>query len=529
MTAVHDPPGGMDWPDDHDLDRWAPPEDHGSPGEPPDLPEHPPEPPNVTGAKGDGTAGPAQPPPAPSNGHRAVGHIQPAFDLDSLDRINSTDSPTKPPDLPVLPNTFWTTRPYLQMIREIAHSRGASADVAFYTNLARLAAMVPNTARVDTGVGTVVSLNLMVAIVGSSGTGKSKGVGVARRMLAINPLLPHFQDNLPLGSGEGLVEAYMGEEEIDTGETKKNGEPKTTTRRVQNRYNAFFYLDEGAAMFKILERQGATLGETLRTAWTGDTIGSQNATKERNRKVDDYCLGLVVGFQKTTALPLLADHIAGTPQRFLWCGTIDPHIPEDKPEEIHTRLSWDYELVHRAGMLRCHPAIARELWTLSRGKSAGQIEVASHDSHQPSMWVKVAALLAILDGRVEIDLQDWALAKMVWDHSADVRDRLLVFGEQEAAQRRLQRLESRRQDAAADHEGKQEAEQQTTERAARIVARFVQKHPEEGVTRKQLKDAVGKKYRQSLDDALVQAVDEQWVVERDQRWWPGEVTAGDGP
>jgi hypothetical protein len=86
-------------------------------------------------------------------------------------------------------------------------------------------------------------------------------------------------------------------------------------------------------------------------AWYGGTLGSQNAEANRNRFVPEgsYPFGLFIGFQPETALPLLRDVAAGTPQRFVYNSTVDPTKPlhtyrpatamperfEARPEKLH--------------------------------------------------------------------------------------------------------------------------------------------------------------------------------------------------
>ncbi|MEU4439116.1 hypothetical protein [Micromonospora chalcea] len=449
--------------------------------------------------------------------------------------------------LPILPDQFWQARSHLALIRAIAHSRMTSADAVFYTLLARLAAMVPATARVETGQKTPASLNLMVALVGPSGFGKSSAADVARTRLAPNRCV-ELADNLPLGSGEGLAEAYMGEIDLNEGDDdgSKRGPAKrgrSRTIRVQDKHNAFFYLDEGEALFKVMhERQGSTLGPTLRTAWSGGTIGSQNATKERTRKAEDYCLGLVIGFQKKTALPLLQDHVAGTPQRFLWCSVIDTTIPAEKPDDIPDTIEWNWaslsglqpaegpdptdDLSRRvrdrgiAPKLSCHPEIREHLWRLQHGKVTGQIEVDEQDSHKPLMLIKVAGLLAILDGRTEINPDDWQLAEQVWDHSSAVRDSLLRYSQQLAQDENERRLELTRRKAAAEEEGRDEHAQKQVSQATIRVARAVGRSTG-GLVRKDLKDTLGSRARKYLDEAIEAAKDAGWLVEQDGRYLPG--------
>ncbi len=342
------------------------------------------------------------------------------------------------PALANLPDDFWSARPAFQHIRSAAHSRGRSADLVFAATLARLSAMVSPELQFDTGLGPG-SLNLFVAAVGPSGVGKSAGAKVSRELVAAPSYCDGaaFRDGIPVGSGEGLAEAYMGTVIRETGEFTAKGTPKTEKVRAQVRANAFIYVDEGEALTKMGERSGATIGPTIRSAWVGAVLGQANAREETTRILPDgsYSMGLLIGFQRGTALPLLAEAGPGTPQRFLWCSAIDPSVPADPvahPGPLTVSLS-DVLGEPLTGVMAAASEIKAELWQRNLVRVHGEVEDVDLDSHAPLMRSKVAALLAVLDGRIDITVGDWSLSGTVWDTSSAVRDALVVHGQMEAA------------------------------------------------------------------------------------------------
>jgi hypothetical protein len=148
----------------------------------------------------------------------------------------------------VLPEVgFYDQRDVLWNIRRYAHSRGVSADATLYATLARISGMVPKECRVETGIGSSAGapLHLFVANVGPPGASKTASTSVARDLFVPNPLLD-FGDSLPIGSGEGIAEAFMGEAEEETGELYRKttananaGDPKTIKVRKQVRHYVF--------------------------------------------------------------------------------------------------------------------------------------------------------------------------------------------------------------------------------------------------------------------------------------------------
>lgn len=349
-----------------------------------------------------------------------------------------------------LPDDFWTARPTLKHIREAAYARGCSADAVFAAVLARTAAMVPHTVHLDFGRGPG-SLNLFAAVVGPSGVGKSLACAAAQELIDPPSYLTNpdaFRDGIGLGSGEGLAEAFMGMLTVETGEIKQSGpdkgSPKTKQVRGQVRHNAFMYVDEGETLTRTIERVGTTIGPTLRTAWVGKMLGQANAREETTRLLmaHTYSLGLVIGYQRTTAQPLLSDVGPGTPQRFLWMSAIDPKVPEEPPEhpgKLVVPLTCGYPEKPLSGTIFAEEEIRRELWHRNLARVRGEAEDGDLDSHVPLMRAKLASLLALFDGRLRVTADDWALSLVIWRTSCAVRDGLIEHGREEIARQEEER------------------------------------------------------------------------------------------
>ncbi|MDH2392347.1 hypothetical protein QCN29_26930 [Streptomyces sp. HNM0663] len=420
----------------------------------------------------------------------------------------------------LLPEEFWTRRAVHQHIRQAAHAEGSSGDVLFYSLLARMSAMISHRITAVSGIGGRASLNLFVAIVAASGGGKSIGTKVARSLLP--PLDPEFRDGLPIGSGEGIAEAFMGTVDEETGEIHAKGplkgDPVTKKVRKQVRHNAYFYVDEGQTLARLAERAGSVLGETLRRAAIGETLGQTNASEERTRYVaaGSYSLGMVVGFQPSTAMPVIADASTGTPQRFLWAWAADPAIPDEppptpgplpvNPATLQPGDSLDIVLPER---------IRRMLWAEHVARNRGELAIDELDGHANLMKVKLSALLALLDGgRTDATEEDWELAEVVWASSCAVRGTLIQRAEREAEAARR-----REQDAKVAQELRTHQAKTDTDRTLERIARLVKKHASAvgGITFGEL----NRRLRSSDRDFLRRAVDvaeaHEWVfVEGDR-------------
>jgi len=430
----------------------------------------------------------------------------------------------------VLPDEFWTSRPVLAHIRQAAQARLTSPDVVLGSVLARLSASVPFNYELPSIRGGSSTLNVFAVSVGSSGAGKSSGNKVASELLP----MPAEVIEAPLGSGEGLAELYMGEVEFE-----ENG--KKVKKRQQVAHNAFIYVDEGAQMIDMMSRKGATLGESLRRAWSGETLGQSNATSDRTRHVPggQYALGLFVGFQPEVAGHLLSEMTHGTPQRFLWLSANDPNAPDDDvdwPGELErppipTSVAAEHRQM-RKGFVRhtlgVHPDIAMPLRDEQRRRLKGDLALDEFDSHRPLHMLKIAGLLAILDGRLDVDPEDWRLAGMVWETSCRVRARVIadVRRHQEAVETvRVERHASREQaaEAARRDAGKK------VQRIGRKLALYVHAEGETGLARSDLRNGkLPGRERPLFESAIEYALDEGWVIERDGRCLPGPSKPAEG-
>ncbi|MFD6968339.1 hypothetical protein [Streptomyces sp. NPDC059949] len=431
------------------------------------------------------------------------------------------DSSAPPAARPgLLPESFWQARPVFQHMRQAAHSQGCSGDLVLYSTLSRLSGMLSHHIRAVTGIGGRASLNVFAAMVGTSGAGKSISAGCVRDLMA--PPDDDFRDGLPIGTGEGIAEAFMGSVDEATGELHQKGpykgDPVMAKVRKQTRHNAFFYVDEGQTLAKLAERTGSILGETLRRAAIGEALGQTNASEERTRYIapGSYSLGLLAGFQPSIATVLLADAHTGTPQRFYWGWADDPAIPDEPPPwpgpiEPHPGRHRPTEPVNITFPAR----IRKMLWADRVARGRGEIEVAELDGHAGLMKVKLAALFALLDGgRYEVTEEDWELAEIAWESSCKVRDSLVLRAQREAAAEKQRTEDAKVHAELRSHVAKKDADL-TLERVAHLVRRHASTVG--GITYGGLKKALASRDRPVADKAVSLAVARGWVYEEGDR------------
>jgi hypothetical protein len=436
--------------------------------------------------------------------------------------------------LPNLPDEFWNARPLFSMIRQAAYARGYSADAVLGAVLARASAMISPQLQFDFGRNPG-SLNLFVALYGPPASGKSQSVQVAQELIWAPTYLPDedaFRDGIGLGSGEGLAEVYMGMSSPrtadDDGDQNVRRGASGRSRRTQVRQHAFVYADEGMTFHKLTERKGAALGETIRTAWMGGTLGQANASEETTRVVPRfaYAMGLVIGFQPEPARKLLEGADVGTPQRFLWLSAVDPKIPYDPPDlPLTYRLPIEDGGQAVRGVITCPEGLRRMLRRQHVDRSHGDVEVDLLDGHLPLLQCKLTALLTVLDGRMKATDDDWSLAGLLVETSCAIRDRILEFARQQVTKEIEQREEQRVHTEVAV----ELAKQNITKDVARHARRIAEKVAADGAaTRKSIRQMFNSTTRKWLDPALAHALDMQWVIEESPSLFcPGQTTLRD--
>lgn len=420
-----------------------------------------------------------------------------------------------------LPWSFWSARPALARVHLAAQSRMVSPDAVLGAVLARLSSFVPPQVRVETGLRPA-SLNVFTALVGTSSAGKSLANATARDLLPVPASLTDYRDSLPLGSGEGMAEAFYGMQDVVVPAPNGKG-TKTVKQRAIVRDRVSFYVDEGEALSRLMERSGSTIGQVLRTAWTGGMLGQANASAERNREVPEgaYSLGLVIGYQRATVRPMLADGGGGTPQRFLFLSA-HAEPPEDEvgwPGTLEIRLPTSNLVLPKAARA--------ELWHARRESQRPGAEEEGLNGHRPLHLSKMAALLAVLDGRARVTDEDWSLAWQVWRTSCTVRDALVREAEHEERERQKAREDAQvrtaQRSSVASHLALQRVVDAEVERVARWLAMQVHRQAAETGMPSTLEGRGGLKTKAPSRDRhlLPQAADEA-----EGRGWIGRTESG---
>lgn len=400
-----------------------------------------------------------------------------------------------------LADDFWASEPWLEHVRQAAHSRLVSPDALLMSILARYAVLVPPNLRLPPIIGSEATFDFIGCAVASSSGGKSIANHVAAELLPI-----HRKDlfvDLPVGSGEGLIQSFMVPEQDDDG--------KPTGKQVVGMTGIHFTVDEGTALMEQNSRKGTTIIQTLCSAWSGSTLGQANASAETRRIIEArrVRVSAMINIQTASGHLLLDDQqvAVGLPQRVAFVSAHDATIPENRPTWPGPLTVDVPDTIAGTQHLEVAPEIAQELIDRRRAVVTGELVLGPLDGHQGLLQLKLAGLLTLIRGGTLISVNDWDLASRIVGTSKSVR--LLVEHAKQDADRRRQGVRAAqraREDMAAEQHKIEHMAQRIASRAS-----------VDGVARGQMRKALCRgENRHLFDAALAHAVDSGWVVVEDR-------------
>ena len=331
---------------------------------------------------------------------------------------------------------FFDETSVLRHVRQAAHSRGVKAPVVLGALLGYVLLRTDPGLLLPPVVGSWASLNLGIALVGDSGASKSTSADVAAELLGYDG----DEDVLPIGSGEGMIDAYFDWQEVEGANGRTRQELRLVPEVLRRR---MFIVDEGETLRKLADRTGTTLAGFLRTALTGGMLGTTNAkTGGRSRRLParTYRLVMVADIHPDQADVLLDGDGVGMPQRFLWLPAKDPTLPAavgDLPQwpgPLRTKPPTNLLDLHYPASIR------REVQQANLDREHGGADPRL--AHANLTRLKVAQALALLHGEEQITDQWWRLAGVLSDVSLATQDECLARLAQQHQQRVTNRVQA---------------------------------------------------------------------------------------
>lgn len=404
------------------------------------------------------------------------------------------------PGTPIIPpndddEQFWNSRPVFNHIRQFARSRLCPPFAVLSHVLLQVVGSIGPEVKLPPIIGGKGSLNLFVAIVGKSGDGKGMARAVAQECIIVHDPA----DSFTIGSGEGIAATYVKPTKVDelnvlTGENEKMDSV------AYIRHRAIFHIAEVATLQEISSRGGSTIIGELNKMYIGESLGFQNRAKETRLPVraHTYRACLTMDVQPGKASVLLDNEDTGFPQRFMFVEAKDPGLPDgdiDEPASLHwhtpvdlhaQRLNQDEIMVEVCESAKSTIRLARR--NVVKGNADG--------GHHLQTQLKVAAALAILDGRSSVLDDDWFIAGYLMSRSARVLANLKVFKSEQFAASNKSRAE-----AEADRE-MVKARLMDDDANKRVSQAILRKLSGEWMTAGELKRSIAARDRTHMENAL---------------------------
>jgi hypothetical protein len=282
---------------------------------------------------------------------------------------------------------------------------------------------------------------------------------------------------------------------------------KMTKERAQVFAGVNFVVDEGALLSSLAGRSGFTGVDRLLTAWSGGTLSTASATQDRFRHISagNYRFTCTLGIQVELSSELWAGNrtAQGFTGRLLMMMSRGGDVPPPGERPIDPG-PLDVPIPPTVARSIGYPdAVCDEVqWNDFAKQDPAYVEDALV-AHRDLQRLKLAGIIAMASGRLDVDLSDWDLATQIVDVSTNVRSWLQG---QTAARRREVEAQTaertgRNQAAVADAEHLAHVA-----RVARRVLTFLSKEPTPiGVVRKKvhLRDR-GPYFKEAVDN-LVEA------------------------
>lgn len=324
-----------------------------------------------------------------------------------------------------LPDEFWEARPAFTHMRTAAWASMTVPEALLGSVLSRYAAMIPPAVKIPPIIGARATLDYITCVVAESSGGKTISNGAAAEILSGRMLSKRVDFDAPIGSGEGLVQAFMGYELNEKG--KKVGDPSYKFGQYKG---VHFTADEGTAITEAQKRSGTTLVQTLCSAWSGSTLGQLNASIETKRRIPGgkRRVAATINIQTALASELFESQLVGLPKRmvFFWAHGEFPEILPEHPGDLRVGGQDNFWDRGSDELMTVASEVCDELRAHRRVVAAGTERQDDLDGHRGLLKLKTAALLALMEGRMNVTVGDWELAEMIMKHSDRVRSHVLA-------------------------------------------------------------------------------------------------------
>jgi hypothetical protein len=328
------------------------------------------------------------------------------------------------PDRKYSQKQFWTARPLLERIKLVASKTRKSEYAILGWLMVWMLARIPYNCFYKTDVGSA-SLNMLFLMSAPTGGGKSAARKVAKENFKFATVGWSCPEPMQAGSGEAIADAFYIRNQIED----DKGKMVWKEEWVNPNHCRIFYNDEISFHKGKAHQNSSTLEATYLSMYSGDLLGRSLAGGRGKEVPANQYRAIAIFNAQPENDPFRTDasKASGMPSRLLTLNAVNPDARVDYEAVQTVDLSkLDVFTIPPLGGLgdtfgprydalpEMDAAHAEEDFLASEGlREYGQ-------SHTLLTRAKISCVLAALDGRFRLMIEDWHLAGHLIDHSNEM-------------------------------------------------------------------------------------------------------------
>lgn len=336
---------------------------------------------------------------------------------------------------------FWDSRPLLRQVKLVASKTRKSPYAILGWLMVEMLTRLSYKVNYVSEVGTA-SLNMLFLMSAPTGGGKSAARRVAKEYFEFETIAWSHCEPIQAGSGEGIADSFFERKKT----TDDEGNDVWEVEWINPHHCRVFYNDEISFHKGKAHQNSSTLEATYLSMYSGDLLGRSLAGGRGTEVPAGEYRAIAVFNAQPENDPFRNDasKASGMPSRLLNLNAINPNARLDYAQVADVPLlSWQPYKIPSIGSSQASPQLL------------GGVElVVPHISNEPTYFAlpemnlahaeedflaseglreygrshtlltraKVTCVLAALDGRAALNIEDWHLAGHLIDHSNAMDD-----------------------------------------------------------------------------------------------------------
>jgi hypothetical protein len=329
-------------------------------------------------------------------------------------------------DALILPDAFWTARPWLSYVRQLAWSRLLLPESLLASTLAVSGNYLSHYWALPPVVIGHQPIGLSFGLLGRSGGGKTGSVKPAEDMF--RELANHLDGDL-----RGIV-GRRNKKLVDPTPQgaharffrKKKGSVSEDDEDTWDQIldNLLLVMTEGQKLVDALRGKSGPYSPALflRAAWSGEELGFDiKGDPLPHVPALSYVYSAIYGLQREPVQDLLRAGINGDVQRLIFMPTTGSRVPDDVeppggllPVHLPPASNADLYSGAKLQLIRIPDAVRREVRAARQEILGSAItDEGAEVGHEVNNQLRLAARFALFDDRDEVNAEDWQLASEI--------------------------------------------------------------------------------------------------------------------